>query len=89
MTRLIGLILVVTFVGLGAFAFGRAIDVEAAQRVIFTRDGVTFDCERRFVEAGQPITFEDGSSVHASVDGEVHYTNCHTCRSPWRLPPAE
>ena len=62
----------------GTALVGRAIDNEARDRVIFTRDGVTFDCERRFVEQGETVTFEDGSSVHASEDGEVFYTNCHT-----------
>lgn len=62
----------------GSVLVGRAIDTEVQERVIFTRDGVTFDCERRFVQAGERVDFEDGSSVHASVDGEVFYTNCHT-----------
>lgn len=78
MTRLIGLTLLVVVVAFGAFAFGRAIDVEVQDRVLFTRDGVTFDCERRFLARGETISFEDGSSVHASEDGEVHYTDCHT-----------
>lgn len=78
MTRLIGLLLVVAAIVSGAFALGRAMDVEASDRVIFTRDGVTFDCERRFVSAGERVTFEDGSSVHASSDREVFYTDCHT-----------
>lgn len=65
-------------IAVAASGIGRAMDHEIEQRVIFTRDGVTFDCERRFVEPGEVVTFEDGSSVHASEDGEVAYTDCHT-----------
>lgn len=59
-----------------ATAFGRAIDNQVQDRVMFTRDSVTFDCERRFVEAGEPIIYEDGSSRLSR--GEIHYMNCHT-----------
>ena len=65
-------------IALAVSGIGRAIDQQVQDRVIFTRDGVTFDCERRFVEQGEVVTFEDGSSVHASEDGEVFYTDCHT-----------
>lgn len=77
--RLIAWALVVcTIVVLGATAFGKAIDAEIRDRVVFTRDGVTFDCERRFVPAGKPIEYEDGSSVLAPAGGEIAYGNCHT-----------
>ena len=40
---------------------------------------MTFDCERRFCcSVGERAEFEDGSSIHASEDGEVFYTDCHT-----------
>lgn len=59
----------------GAGLVGRAMDNEAQDRVIFTRGGVTFDCERHFVEAGELVTYEDGSTDFSR--GEVSYTNCH------------
>ena len=74
---LIGAVVFAIF-SLGAGLVGRAMGHEVQDRVIFTRDGVTFDCERRFVHRGEKVSFEDGSSVHASEDGEVFYTNCHT-----------
>jgi hypothetical protein len=79
MTRLFGLVLLACLVVLiGAALVGRAIDVESQERVIFTRAGITFDCGRRAYAKGERIVFEDGSSVVASYDGEVHYTDCHT-----------
>lgn len=78
MRLLILAIAVTTALCLTTFALGRAMDVEAENRVIFTRDGVTFDCERRAYERGDVLSFEDGSSMHISEDGEVAYTNCHT-----------
>jgi hypothetical protein len=56
---------------------GRAMDVEIQERVLFTRDGVTFDCERRWHPEGELIEFEDGSSVRAHEGGETTYNNCH------------
>ena len=75
MTRVFGLMLCVTLVALCAFALGRAMDVEDQDRVIFTSGGITFDCAREFVEAGESILYEDGSS--AVSRGEVTYTDCH------------
>lgn len=61
----------------GTALVGRAIDNETQDRVIFTRGGVTFDCERRFVPEGEVIPYEDGSSVVAREGGEMTYGNCH------------
>lgn len=47
MTRYFGVVLCVLLVGVIAIVLmGRAIDEETQDRVIFTRDGVTLDCER-------------------------------------------
>ena len=50
---LVGTIL---FVGTGQV--GRAMDHEAEQRVIFTKDGVTLDCARRFGGHGS-VSYND------------------------------
>jgi hypothetical protein len=77
--RYLALALVVcTIVVVGAVAVGRAMDAAIQDRIVFTRGGVTFDCERRFFQEGEPITYEDGSSVLARAGGEVAYGNCHT-----------
>lgn len=80
MTRLAGWLIVAALVLLiGVGLIGRALDHEIQQRVIFTRpDGVTFDCERTFVQEGEVIPYEDGSSVVARPGGEVTYGDCHT-----------
>lgn len=49
MTRLLGLALCASLIVLVLVtAFGRAIDTEVRDRVIFTRSGVTLDCARQF-----------------------------------------
>jgi hypothetical protein len=79
MSRIIGIALCVSLVVfIGATLVCRAVDAEVQQRVIFTRDGVTFDCERIFVPAGEVIPYEDGSSVVARAGGEVTYGDCHS-----------
>lgn len=79
MTRYLGVLLCVVLVGvLSVVLIGRAIDTETPTRVIFTRDGVTFDCERHIVEAGETISYEDGSSEIAGAGGAVIYRDCHT-----------
>lgn len=78
MTRLFGYVLLAALVCLILVSLiARAIDAEAQDRVIFTRSGVTLDCERRYVQAGKVIRYEDGSSRRARPGGEVAYTNCH------------
>ena len=58
MARLLGLALCVCLAVLVLVtALGRAIDTEIQDRVIFTRDGVTLDCERITDVAGR--TFYD------------------------------
>jgi hypothetical protein len=52
-------LVVCTIVVLGATALGKAVDAEIRDRVVFTRGGVTFDCERNFYDAGEPIEYED------------------------------
>jgi hypothetical protein len=37
---------IATFVLAAVTVLGRAVDTEAQQRVVFTRNGVTLDCER-------------------------------------------
>lgn len=71
-------LVVCAIVTVGSVAVGRAMDAAVQDRVIFTRGGITLDCERRVYSAGETIVFEDGSSMLALVDGEVHYTDCHT-----------
>lgn len=79
MTRLMGILICLALVGLIVTTLvARAVDQQVEQRIVFTRDGVTFDCERRFVPEGEPIPFEDGSSVVAREGGEVTYGDCHT-----------
>lgn len=79
MTRFLGWLLFFSMVVLIAVvAVGRAFDYEGQDRVIFTREGVTFDCERTYVPAGEPIRYEDGSTVVARPGGEITYGNCHT-----------
>lgn len=60
----------------GIAAFGRALDVEGVEHVIFTRAGVTLDCERHNYHAGDVISYEDGSTAIAR-EGDTEYENCH------------
>lgn len=47
MSRLLGIVLCLSLVILiGATLIGRAIDTEVQQRVIFTKNGQTLDCNR-------------------------------------------
>lgn len=47
MSRLLGIALCLSLVVLiGATLIGRAIDTETQQHAIFTRNGITLDCER-------------------------------------------
>ena len=54
MARLLGLALCVSLLFVvGATLIGRAIDTEVQAHVVFTRDGVTLDCERITDVAGR------------------------------------
>jgi len=47
MTRLLGLVLCASLIILiGVTLVGRAIDTEVQDHIVFTRNGVTLDCER-------------------------------------------
>ncbi len=66
MARLLGLALCVSLLVLvGATAIGRALDNEAQDRVIFTRNGVTLDCVRHV--RSDRVTYEDGNSYITSM----------------------
>ena len=58
---LVGVVIVLSVV-LGATLVGRALDRELTQRVQFTSDGQTFDCERRVNEQGH-VFYENCARV--------------------------